>query len=141
MNAHRASHLRQPRNRLLNVRPVQHHQIRQLVDDDDDVRQRLLVHVLKQIIAAIIEQLVELIDISHMVRRQQLQPPFHLANGVPQRIRRQLRLGDDRRKQMRNPLIHSQLNPLRIDQDHPHLFRRGLEQHAHDHRVDRDRFT
>ena len=124
MDPDRARHLRQPRDALFHVRPIQHHQVRQLIDDDDDVRQRLLVHILKQVLATVIEKLVELVDIPHVIRCQQLQPTLHLTNRITQRIRRQLRLRNNRRKQMRNPLIHSKLNPLRVDQDHTNLLRR-----------------
>ena len=42
VDADGARHLRQPRDRLFHVGAVEHHQVGQLVDDDDDVGQRLL---------------------------------------------------------------------------------------------------
>ena len=43
VDADSAGHLRQPRDRLFHVGAVEHHQVGKLVDDDDDVGQRLLV--------------------------------------------------------------------------------------------------
>ena len=43
VNAHGAGHLREAGDGFLDVGTVQHHQVGQLVDDDDDVRKRLLV--------------------------------------------------------------------------------------------------
>jgi uncharacterized protein (DUF433 family) len=39
MHAHRARHLRQPRHGFFHVAAFQHHQVRQLVDQDQNVRQ------------------------------------------------------------------------------------------------------
>ena len=72
---------------------------------------------------------------------QQLQPALHLADGVAQRVGGQLGLGDDRREEMRNALVHAQFDALGIDQNQPHLRRRGAEQQAHDHGVDGHRFA
>ena len=41
VNSDRACHLRQARDRFFDVGTIQHHQVGQLVDDDDDVGQRL----------------------------------------------------------------------------------------------------
>ena len=43
VNAHGARHLRQARDGLFNVGAVEHHQVGELVDDDDDVGQRLFL--------------------------------------------------------------------------------------------------
>ena len=43
VNADGARHLREPRDGLFNVGAVEHHQVGQFVDDDDDVGQRLFV--------------------------------------------------------------------------------------------------
>ena len=42
VNADRARHLRQSRDRLFDVAAVEHHQVGQFVDDDDDVGKRPL---------------------------------------------------------------------------------------------------
>ena len=58
---------------------------------------------------------------------QQLQAALHLADGVAQRVGRQLGLGDDGREEMRNALVHAQFHALGIDQDQPHLLGRGAD--------------
>ena len=88
-----------------------------------------------------VEELVELVDVADMVRGQQLQPPLHFFDGIPQSIRGQLRLSDDRREEVRDALVHAQLDALRVDEDHANLLRRAFEQYAHDHGVDRNRLT
>ena len=99
MNAHGARHLRQARDGFLNVGAVQHHQVGQLVDDDDDVRQRLLLFALvKERRHDALEELVVLVDVAHAARGQQLEPALHLADGVAQGVGGQLGLGDDGRE-------------------------------------------
>jgi len=41
MHAHGARHLRQARNRFFHVAPFEHHEVCQLIDQDQDLRQRL----------------------------------------------------------------------------------------------------
>jgi hypothetical protein len=45
VNAHRARHLRQARDRFFHVVAVEHHQVGQLVDDDDDLRNRPFIRI------------------------------------------------------------------------------------------------
>ncbi len=42
---------------------------------------------------------------------------------------------------MRNVLVHPELQPLRIDHDHPHIVRRRAVEDARQHRVDADRLA
>jgi hypothetical protein len=82
MNADGTGHLRQPGDGFLDIGTIEHHEVGQLIDDDDDVRQRFLIHILEEIFAAVIEELVELIDVAHMVGSEEFQAPFHLAYSV-----------------------------------------------------------
>ena len=141
VDADGAGHLREARDRLFDVGAVEHHQVGELVDDDDDVGQRLLVHVLEEILAAVVEELVELVDVADVVGGEQLEAALHLADGVAQSIRGELGLGDDGREEMRDALVHAELDALGIDEDHADLLGRALEQDAHDHGVDRDGFA
>ena len=138
VNANGARHLGQARDRFFHVARVQHHQVGQLVDDDDDVGQRPVFGILaKQAARAfVVEQLVVLLDVAHAFFSQQFQAAFHLAYGIAQRIGGQLGLGDDRREEMRHAFVVAQFQPLGIDQDQPHLIGRGLVQDGHDHGVD-----
>ena len=53
-----------------------------------------------------------------------------------QRLGGLLRVGDDRRDQVRHALVVGELDPLGVDQHHPHLVRRGPQQDRGDQRVD-----
>ena len=116
VNAHRARHLRQPRDRLFHVTRIEHHQVGQFVDDDYDVGKGRVVGVFfKQAgRAPVVKQPVVLVDIAHALGSQKLQSAFHLAHRIAQRIRRQLWFGDDRCMQMRHAFVVAQLQPLRI---------------------------
>ena len=48
---------------------------------------------------------------------------------------------DDRRDEVRDALVHRELDPLGVDQDHPHLVGRGAHQDRHDQRVDARRLA
>jgi hypothetical protein len=64
-----ARHLRQAGDRLFHVGLIEHHQIGELVDDDDDVRQRLLFFpFFEQAGRLVVEELVVLIDIPDTAR-------------------------------------------------------------------------
>ena len=68
MNPNGASHLRQACDRFFDIGTIEHHQVGELIDDDDDVGQGFLIDIFEEILAAMFEQLVELIDVAHMVR-------------------------------------------------------------------------
>ena len=138
MDADGAGHLREAGDGLLDVGAVEHHQVGQLVDDDDDVGQRLLVGVVEEVVGVVVEELVELVDVADVVGGEQLEAALHLADGVAQGVGGQLGVGDDGGEEVGDALVHAQLDALGIDQDHADLFGRGLEEHAHDHGVDGD---
>ena len=139
MDADGARHLRQTRDRFLDIVAVQHHQVGQLVDDDDDVGNRAVVGLLgcKQA-GRVVEQRVVAGDVADAFRGQKLEPPLHLAHGVAQRVGCEFGLGDDGRIEVRNPLIIAQLQPLWIHQHEAHLIGRRLIKDRHDHGVDRN---
>ena len=140
MNAHGARHLREARDRLFHVAGIEHHQIGQLVDDDDDVRNRLFVprFVEQAGRAILIEQAVVLVDVPDAFGGEQFQAALHFADRVAQRIGREFRLGDDGRVKMRNAFVVAQFQTLGVHQNQAHLIGRGLVQDRHDHRVDGD---
>ena len=84
---------------------------------------------------------IELIDIAHAERGKRLVPLFHLGRRPAQRVCRLLGVDDDGRQQMRDVLIHAELETLRVDHDQPHVIRRRAEENARHHRVDADGFT
>ena len=70
MDADGARHLGEAGDGFFDVGAVEHHQVGEFVDDDDDVGQRLLVHVVEEVLGAVVEELVELVDIPHMICRE-----------------------------------------------------------------------
>ena len=73
MDADGAGHLREARDRFFHVAGVDHHQVGQLVDDDDDVGQRLVLGVLgfveERERLALLERAVVLIDVADAALR------------------------------------------------------------------------
>ena len=60
---------------------------------------------------------------------------LHFVYTPIERIGRQLHVGHNGREQMWNAFVYRQLQHFRIDHDHAHFFRRGLEEHGQNHRV------
>ncbi len=70
VNADGARHLREARDGLFDVGAVEHHQVGELVDDDDDVGQRLfLLAVVEERRHGAFEELVVLVDVAHAAAR------------------------------------------------------------------------
>ena len=139
MDADGTRHLGEPADRLFDLVARHHHEIGELVDHDDDEGQRLRrvrvfgVRAFRQYQPDVA---VVLLDVSHAFRGQRLVTLFHLVHGPTQRIRGLLRVDDHRRQQVRDLLVHPELQPLGIDQDHPHIVRGRPVEDAGQHRVD-----
>ena len=84
---------------------------------------------------------VVLLDVADALGGERLVALFHLAHGPAQRVRRLLRIDDDRRQQVRDVLVHPELEPLGVDHDHPHIVRRRAVEDAREHAVDADRLA
>ena len=118
MNADGARHLRETRDGLFDVGAVEHHEVGELVDDDDDVRQRLFVFaVVEERRHGAFKELVVLVDVAHAAAGQQLEAALHLADGVAQRVGGEFGLGDDGREEVRNALVHAEFDALGIDEN------------------------
>ena len=149
MNADRARFLRQPRDGIFNILRRDHHQIGKFVDDDHDVVHRLgrgpLITRSRFPSAAmrfgILQQRVVLIDVAHAALGERAIAILHFRHGPDQRVRGELRIGNDRMQQMGDVLVDLQLHHLRIDHQHPQLTRQRFVQQRHNHRVQADRFA
>ena len=84
---------------------------------------------------------VEAVDVADADLRHLAVAVLHLAHRPFQRDDRLLRIGDDRRQQMRDAVIDRQFEHLRVDHDQPALFRRHPVEQRQDHRVDGDRLA
>ena len=132
-------------DRFLDLVAGHHHQVGELVDDDDDEGQRLrrlaLVLGVRSPRAIVPDVAVVLLDVADALGRERLVALFHLAHGPAQRVGRLLRIDDDRRQQVRDVLVHPELEPLRVDHDQPHVVRRRAVEDAGEHRVEADRLA
>ena len=105
-----------------------HHQVGELVDHDQQVRERVLPPGP--------EGTVRLGQVAGAHDREALVAALHLGDHVGEDGARLLRARDDRRQQVRDRLVVVELDPLRVDQDHPHLVGRRAQQHRGQDRVD-----
>ena len=121
VDARAAPELPETDHGILDLRRRHHHQIGELVDDDHDVRQRLL--------AELLELLVEVADVLRApVAGHDLVAPVHLAADVVEHVARLLHVRDHGRQQVRDAVEVRELDLLRVDHDHPHLIGRGAQQ-------------
>ena len=127
--------LRQARDQLLDLLADHHHQVGELVDDHHDQRQLLeRLRIFRRQRERIGERLAGLLGIAHLLvvagevahaeRGHQLVAPLHLRHAPVERGCGLPHVGDHRRQQVRDALVHRQLQHLRVDQDQPHLLRR-----------------
>ncbi len=84
---------------------------------------------------------VVLVDVAHALGGQRLVALLHLVHRPAQGVGRQLGLDDDRRQQVRDVLVHPQLEPLGVDHDQPHVVGRRAVEDAGQHRVEADRLA
>ena len=124
--------LRQAADAVLHLAGGDHHQIGQLVDDDDDLRHGLFAIGSRRLVVAL--------DIAHAAPGKLLvaiesSPPRPIAG----RWRAFLRVGHHRRKQVRDAVVDGQLHHLGVDQNEAHLVRRGPVEDRDDDRIDAHR--
>jgi hypothetical protein len=112
---------------VLDVARRDHHQVGELVDDHQQVRVRhvdpLAVRRADQL--AVADGCVEVVDVAEAAGRQVVVAHVHLAHDPLQRLGGLLRVGDDRRDEVRDALVGRELDPLGVDQHHAHVVRRG----------------
>ena len=123
-----------------------HHQVSQLVDNDDDLRQHLIL--LGMTVLGLLgfglfgtHEVVIADQIAHLMVCEQLVAAFHLTNRPVERTGGLFRIGNDRNQQVRNAVIVAQLDHLRVHHDEADFLRRGLVQQRDQHGVDAHRLT
>ena len=148
MDADGSGFLGQSYDERFNFLAAGHHQVRQLIDDDHDVRQELRdlrfffrrawLETFDQFLA---RHLVVIFDIANARLGQEFVALVHLVAGPIQHARGAAGIVDDRAHQMWNVLERSHFHDLRIDKNElDHV--RPLQVHdRHDDRVDADRLT
>ena len=143
VDAGRARELGDPHDRLLDVARGDHHQVGQLVDDDEQVgvgRQDPLGPG-QRLDLARLDRLVELVDVLEAERREVVVAGVHLAHDPLERLGGLLGVGDDRGDEVRDALVGGQLDALGVDEHHPHLVGGRAHQDRGDHRVDEARLA
>ena len=148
VDARRPRHLGEALQRLLDVLGRNDHQIRQLVDDHDDVREAPELDLLAFFLARLrlepegpvagcellVHPRVVLGDAAHAERRHHLVALLHLAHDAAEGRRRPLRIGDDVGDQVGNALVDRELEQLRVDQQQLQLVRRRAAEHRAEQR-------
>ena len=125
--------LGEPDHRVLHRLRRDHHQVGELVDHDEDVRERRL--------AALAEGAVRLVDVAGAHRREALVAALHLGEAVGEDGARLLRARDDGREQVRHRLEVAELDPLRVDQDEAHVVGRRAQEDGGEERVEAARLA
>ena len=128
---------------ILDLLARHHHEVGELIDDDDDLRQLLRLLILRdlRIIAHGHDFLVVALEITGAALSELLIAIRHLGDRPVQRGGCLLRIGHDRNQQVRDAVVDGELHDLRIDHDHADILRLILEEEGHDQGVDADRLT
>ena len=105
MNAGSARQLGQAADRILNVSRRNHHKVGQLVDDDDDLRQKFIRMIRLAHGFRLDEALVVGDEVAGTGLGEDVVAALHFLDHPFQRGRRLLDIGDDRRQKMRDVRI------------------------------------
>ncbi len=121
MDPHGSRHLRHAADRVLDVARRHHHQVRELVDHDDDERHvlELLLHARRDPERAVAETLLVGVDVADADGGEQLVAHLHLADDPLQGLGGSLRMHDHRGEQVRHVAEMTELHTLRVDEDEP----------------------
>ena len=138
--------LRDTADGVLDLLGGDHHQVGQLVDNDDDLREHLIL--LGRSVLGLLglglfraHKVVIADQITHLMIREQLVAAFHLPDCPVERTGGLFRVGDDRDEQMRDAVVVAQLDHLRVYHNEADLLRRGLVEQRDQHGVDAHRLT
>ena len=146
MDAGRARELRDAADGELHLLAHVHHEVGQLVDDDDEVGQLGPQLAGRRLFAGFDRFLlrgqlglhlrVVLADVASTHLREHFQAALHLGHAPRKRAGRLARLGDYGHVQVRDAVVGRELHAFRVDHDEAHLGRRGAHEDGHDHGVD-----
>ena len=140
MDSCRSRQLCQTTDGFLHFTGTYHHQIRQLVHDNDDLR-----HLLRPFLSLGnrhgLNLFIIALQITDIIIRELPVTVFHLTDTPVQCGRCLLRICHNRDQQMRNAVIHTQFYDLRIYHDQFYIIRMCLVQNTHDQGIDTYGFT
>ena len=135
--------LRDALDRGFDVARGDHHEVGELVDDDQQVRVRLedAFRTGRCLDAAFADGLVELLDVLEPVVREVVVAGVHFAHDPFERLGGLLRVRDDRGDQVRDAFVDRQLDALGVDEDHADLVGGRAHHDRGDHGVHEARLT
>ena len=139
VNAGRPRHLSDPLDGGFHFLAGGQHQVRDLVDHDDDVGEGVSRSI--RLLAQIRHTGVVAGDVANPELGHGLVAIFHLSHGPLERGNGLVRIGHHGRKQMRNAVIGRQLQHLRVDHDETALIGSEPEKQRLDHRADPHRLA
>src|SRR3989344_1693941 len=138
MDAGRARHLRATYDGALNIPPVGGHKVREFIDDDQEIGNRLpgirYVDISKFRVGVVA------CDVAAPGLEEEVVPPFHFIDRPAEDADRLFAFDDDGAYEMREALIDREFHAFRIDEDELQGFRRIFIEERDEHRVDEDRF-
>ena len=108
-------------DRGLDLVGADHHQVGQLVDDDDDVRHPRLAGPQRLVVAG---------DVAHAAAGELAVAALHRPDRPLQRVDGLVGVDDDLGQQVRDALVLRELDALGVDEDQLHLGRRRAHQEA-----------
>ena len=128
---------------VLNLLWRGHHQVRQLVDDTDDVRVRayLALGACRRLVFAGDNLAVIVLDLAYASSLHIHVALLHLLHQPLQGCCGLLRLGNDGRDQVRNALVRGKFHHLRVHQDEANLLRGGAGKQRDQHGVHKSGLT
>ena len=142
MDADGTGQLGQTADRVFHFRGCDHHEIRELVHDDDNTRERLKLFNFIQFAVHFLHPLVIGFNVPHALEPGKFIVALgHFLHGPVESACRLLRIRHDGNQQVWNAVIDLQLHHLRVDHQHPDFIRRTTIQNTHDQGVDTHRLT
>jgi hypothetical protein len=116
VDANRSRHLGDANDGVLDLASGHHHQIVELVDDDDQVGETIETVGVEMTGVVLLPVPA---DVPYAGVGHQVVAAVHLLHRPLQCVGGLLRIGDDPGEQMRHTVVLTQLHPLGIDHDHP----------------------
>ena len=140
MNTGGTAQLGDTHNRGLDILTGDHHQVRELVNDDDQVRHLLWRVVVMLKLAGGLFFVVGR-DLTHVEPLKDLQAALHLGHSPLQSARGLLGLGHHGHIEMRQTVIARKLDALGVDHDQANVLGKGAHEQGRDDGVNHDRLT
>ena len=143
MDARGTRQLCQTADRILDFARSNHHEVGELINDNDDLRllaKRVSVLVKKRFVARM-DLLVVSFKVTHAELSEQIVAMRHLLHCPVQSAACLSGVGDNRNHKVRDSVVNTQFHNLRVNHDDAQILRLVLVQEADDHRVDADGFA